>query len=108
MAYLRLTNVTRNKKFKAQNNPSFDYSKSNIVTVLPLPETGETQTNILKIEGVEAKVRVSFMIKNETADVSEGTYAGGLTNFYDQINFLIENFVTETVSEVHRIEIVDG
>lgn len=108
MAYLRLTNVTRNKKFQARNNPSFNYSKTNIVTTLPLPETSESGTNVLKIEGVEAKVRISFLIKNETSDVSEGTYTGGLTGFYDQLNFLITNFVTETVSEVHRLEIVEG
>lgn len=108
MAYLRLTNVTRNKRFRALNNPSFNYSKSNVLTTLPLPETGETQTNILKIEGVEAKVRVSFLIKNEASDVSEGTHPGGLTGFYDQLNFLIDNFVTETISENHRLELVDG
>ena len=108
MAYIVLTNVTRNKKFRAWNNPSFSYDKKTPISALILPEIPEQQTNIVKIEGVEAQIRVAFIVKPETIDVSEGTHPGGLTDFFDQLNFLIANFVTETIQENHRLEIIEG
>jgi hypothetical protein len=108
MAHIVLTNVTTGKKFKAHNNPRFAYDKSTPLSALMLPEVPETQTNIVKIEGVEAKIRLSFIIKQETEDVSLGTRTGGLTDFYDQLNWIIDNFVTPSINENHRVEIIEG
>lgn len=108
MAIVKLKNVTQNKTFVAKNNVSIVITKSNPVSKLILPETPESDVDIVKIEGVDTKITVRFMIKKESSDVSDGTRVGGLTEFWDIVSWLVDYFVTPYISENHKVEIVEG
>lgn len=104
-----MTNVSRNKKFKAKLiERDMQISKENPVSQMPLPELSEAQSYIIKISGVTNKIRFGVYLKDSAEDLSEGTKPGGLYSAFDQVLWILDNFVTETVSEVHRFELVDG
>lgn len=109
MTRLIMENVTRGKKFWLKNNPSFSYTRENIVTSIAIPEQDEAQTNVVKVDGVEGRVTIMSTLVTEApgTDLSLGTNTPAITTLWQQLDYLT-NFVTASISETHRITLDDG
>jgi hypothetical protein len=108
MPHVVLENVTTGKKFKVKNNPTISYVKDNSVTQLPLTELPEESTNLIKVMGVMSKWTISFDLITDIEDLSMGTNTPPIRTIWQQIDYLTSAFVTEKISETHRVTVTDG
>jgi hypothetical protein len=103
MVYVILENIDQNKKFKVKNNIVFSYMKDNSLTAIPIPELSEEETPIIKVAGTQGRITINFTMLPDTEDLSLGTHFPAVRSVWDQIEYLSKYFVTEKVSERHRL-----
>ena len=108
MAQVRLYNLTTGKKYKITALESFVIEKKTDATRLNLPELSEEEQDIVKMFGVQMDVDVVFKIVDDGTDKSEGTAASAIVTVWDQIDYLLDNFLTPSMDDNYKIEIFDG
>ena len=92
------------KKYVFTNVSGVSRSKSSLSDALPMP--GQNQQFVLKVGGVKMNVSISWTIKDEDTDVSDGTADSPIRTVADQIVYIEENFASGSMAFDWDIKLV--
>jgi len=96
------------KKYKITAIESLTIEKKTDATRLNLPELTEEEQDIVKLFGVEMDINLTFKVVDDNTDKSEGTNDTEVKTVWEQMDYLLDNFVTKEMDDVFKIEIFNG
>lgn len=95
------------KKYKITAVESLSIEKKTDATRLALPEMSESEQDIVRMFGVEMDISLTFKIVDDGTDKSETTNDTPVVTVWEQMDYLLENFLTKETDDVFKIEIFD-
>lgn len=91
------------KKYVFTNIERISFTKASPTSTISFP--GQERQEVIKMEGITISLNLSWKIKEESNDVSEGTNSTPVKTIEEQVIYLLSSFVTSDISLDYEVEV---